>query len=186
MDGDLEGQPLGPQQACRHAVTLAHDRRQDDGPVDVRAPALLGCRSGILEDALDVAVDARGGGILRMGTILDAADVSRNIVAQPGQIDAAAGQHGDRILVLGQRQQHVFEAYQTVPLLARIRRRTAQRIGQGPRCRHHARLLRHRLRHPKLPAGRIIVVFGPLPSRSRAQLSWQCSPLPGSIMPARI
>ena len=36
-------------------------------------------------------------------------DIAEHLAAQPIEIDAAGTQYGDRILILGQRQQQMFE-----------------------------------------------------------------------------
>jgi NADPH-dependent ferric siderophore reductase len=44
-------------------------------------------------------------------------DIVQNLAAQPIKVHAAGVQHGDRVLILGQRQQQMFERGIFVPAL---------------------------------------------------------------------
>ena len=55
-------------------------------------------------------------------------DVVQDLAAQPVEIDAARAQHGDRVLILGQRQQQMFERGIFVPALIGIGESPMQRL----------------------------------------------------------
>ena len=53
-------------------------------------------------------------------------DIGQNVAAQPVEIDAAGAQHRDGVLILGQREQQVFERRVFVPPLVRLRQSPMQ------------------------------------------------------------
>ncbi len=57
-------------------------------------------------------------------------DIAEHIAAQPVDVDAARAQHGNGILVLGQRQQQVLEGGVFVPPLVGVGQCPVQRLFQ--------------------------------------------------------
>ncbi len=83
--------------------------------------------------------------------------MARNVVPQPFEVDPAGLQHEGRIVVLGQREQEVFEMDLGVALLAGVISGAHQ--GGLKRWRHRNPIVHHSLHHTRChPA--TIVPFG--------------------------
>lgn len=61
------------------------------------------------------------------GTVVEVAEIGRDIGHQQAYVDLACRQDGRRFCIFGQRQQEVLERYETVRLLAGISDRALQR-----------------------------------------------------------
>jgi hypothetical protein len=130
-DGGLEGQPLGLEEGRRHALAVADDRSEDDGPVDLDVgPRALarGCfRIG--EDLGQVGVvrrmaAGRGGRWLL-------AEETRNVVAQPSKIDRIGDQNTRGIRVFREGEKEVLERDRAMRLARSVIARARERRDQG-------------------------------------------------------
>ena len=116
------------QEIDRVALALGEHRDQHVGAGHLLAARGLDVDRGALQHALK----ARG----RLGVVLVrgdqvaelVVDIGQHLAAQPVEIDAAGAQHRDRILVLGQRQQQMFERGVFVPALVGVGQRPMQRL----------------------------------------------------------
>src|SRR4029077_11846257 len=83
---------------------------------------------GALQNALEVrrwlGIVAVGGNKVSELVI----DVVQNLATQPLEIDAAGTQHGDSVLILGERKQQMLERGIFVPALVGTRERPMERL----------------------------------------------------------
>jgi hypothetical protein len=149
-DGRLEGQALGLEESCRHALAVADNGREHDGPIDlhVGARALSRRGLGIGEDLGEVRIVDRqtaGCGGRRL-----LAEKARNVVAQAPEVDRIGDEDARGIRILGEGQKQVLERDGAMGLaggiVARARKRRDQQVGpRNPRLER--RRLSHRLGH---------------------------------------
>ena len=110
------------------ALALGEHRDQHVGAGHLLAARGLDVDRGALQHALK----ARG----RLGVVLVrgdeiaefVVDIGQHLAAQPVEIDAAGAQHRYRVLILGQRQQQMFEGGVFVPPLIGMGERPMQRL----------------------------------------------------------
>ena len=110
------------------ALALGEHRDQHVGAGHLLAARGLDVDRGALQHALKArgrlrVVAVRGD---EVGELV--VDIVQDLAAQPLEIDAAGAQHGDRILILGQRQQQMLERGVFVPPLIGVGERPMQRL----------------------------------------------------------
>ena len=128
VDGIEPGHVLLLQEIDGVALALG-----EHGDEHVCAGHLLAARGlDVDRGALQHALEARGRlGVVAVGGDEVAelvVDIVQDLAAQPVEIDAAGAQHGDRVLVLGQRKQQMFERGIFVPALIGVGQSPMQRL----------------------------------------------------------
>ncbi len=110
------------------ALALGEHRDQHVGAGHLLAARGLDMDGGALQDALKARCRL-GVVLVRRDQIAElVVDIGQDLAAQPLEIDAAGAQHRHRVLILGQRQQQMFERGVFVAPLIGIGERPVQRF----------------------------------------------------------
>lgn len=121
-------------------LAIADDRRQHDRAVDFAPAALAGCRGCGLENAPQILRDGHARVLSRRATLLDAAEMGRNLASEAGGFYAARAEHVPCVLVFEQCQQQVLECDFDMSLCIGIARSARERRRQLRRHRYPAQI----------------------------------------------
>ena len=110
------------------ALALGEHRDQHIGAGHLLAARGLDMDRGALQHALEARGRLRVVAVVRHEVGQLVVDIGQNVAAQPVEIDAAGAQHRDGVLILGQREQQVFERRVFVPPLVGVRQSAMQRF----------------------------------------------------------
>lgn len=97
----LECQSLGVEKAGSHAAAVANQRGQHDCPVDALPAALLGGECRVSQDIGQLLRDGRRASRNTRHSRREIAEIAREVIAQPPQIDAGELHDARGILILG-------------------------------------------------------------------------------------
>lgn len=124
-NGLLEGQTMRPQQVCSDGLAVADDGSQHDRAVDLAPLALCGRGGRCFENAPHVRRDEQVG-VRASRSLLDPAQVLRDVAFEPGHVDAAGRQNHQRFGIGGECQQQMLECHLDMRLRAGVVARPGQ------------------------------------------------------------
>ena len=110
------------------ALALGEQGDQHVGAGHLLAAGGLHVDGGALQHALEAGgrLGVAGGAADQVGELV--VDIFAEVAPQPVEIDVAGAEDGDRVLVLGQRQQQVLERRVLVPPLVGVGQRAVQSL----------------------------------------------------------